>query len=137
MVADWSAADDRNFEMRLTRAVPLLLDALAKPESSTLHTTGGATAWANPALSFLVRGQGLQGWFGWWSSPRAEELAKARLFSNDSARQAALAGEMGRHALEEAAFLPLGQFRIRTAFRRDLTGMLEVSSPYPWNLRRG
>ncbi|WP_198370829.1 ABC transporter substrate-binding protein [Roseomonas rosulenta] len=104
---------------------------------SMLHTTGGATAWANPALSFLVRGQGLQGWFGWWSSPRAEELAEAWLFSTDPERQKALAGELGRHALEDAAFLPLGQFRIRTAFRRDLTGMLEGSSPYPWNLRRG
>jgi peptide/nickel transport system substrate-binding protein len=104
---------------------------------SMLHTTGGATAWANPALSFLVRGQGLAGWFGWWSSPRAEELAEAWLFSTDPERQKALAGELGRHALEDAAFLPLGQFRIRTAFRRDLTGMLEGSSPYPWNLRRG
>lgn len=104
---------------------------------SMLHTTGGATAWANPALSFLVRGQGLNGWFGWWSSPRAEELAEAWLFATDPARQASLATELGRHALEDVSFVPLGQFVIRTAFRRDITGMLQGSSPYPWNVRRG
>ena len=104
---------------------------------SMLHTTGGATAWANPALSFLVRGQGLNGWFGWWESRRAEELAEAWLFETNPERQKALATELGQHALEDAAFVPLGQFVIRTAFRRDITGILQGSSPYPWGVRRG
>ena len=104
---------------------------------SILHTTGGATAWANPAVSFLVRGQGERGWFGWWKSDKAEELAEAWLFAPDEARQRALASELGRLALDEAAFVPLGQFIIRTAFRRDITGILPGSSPYPWNVRRG
>jgi peptide/nickel transport system substrate-binding protein len=103
---------------------------------SILHTTGGATAWANPAVSFLVRGQGERGWFGWWKNDRAEELAEAWLFAPDEARQRRIASELGRLALDEAAFLPLGQFRIRTAFRRDITGILPGSSPYPWNVRR-
>lgn len=104
---------------------------------SMFHTTGGATAWANPALSFLVRGQGDAGWYGWWNSPRAEELAEAWLFAPDPARQAALAGELGKLALEDVAFVPLGQFKIRTAFRRDITNILHGSSPYPWHVRRG
>ncbi|MGG5820581.1 ABC transporter substrate-binding protein [Falsiroseomonas sp. HW251] len=103
---------------------------------SILHTTGGASAWANPAVSFLVRGQGAQGWFGWWKSDRAEEIAEAWVNAPDEARQRALASELGRLALDEAAFVPLGQFVIRTAFRRDITGILPGSSPYPWNVRR-
>ncbi len=103
---------------------------------SILHTTGGATAWANPASSFLVRGQGNAGWFGWWNNPRAEELAEAWLYAEDEARQRSLAAELGRLALEQVAFVPLGQFVIRTAYRSNLTGMLQGSSPYPWNLRR-
>jgi peptide/nickel transport system substrate-binding protein len=43
---------------------------------SILHTTGGASAWANPATSFLVRGQGAQGWFGWWQNERAEQAGR-------------------------------------------------------------
>jgi peptide/nickel transport system substrate-binding protein len=103
---------------------------------SILHTTGGASAWANPAVSFLVRGQGAQGWFGWWKNDRAEELAEAWVNAPDEAGQRRAASELGRLALEEAAFVPLGQFVIRTAFRRDITGMLPGSSPYPWNVRR-
>ena len=104
---------------------------------SMFHTTGGATAWANPALSFLVRGQGANGWFGWWESARAETLAEEWLYATDPDRQKALAAELGKHALEDVSFVPLGQFKIRTAFRRDITGILHGSSPYPWNVRRG
>ena len=84
----------------------------------------------------LARGQGAQGWFGWWKNDRAEELAEAWVNAPDEGRQRALASELGRLALDEAAFVPLGQFVIRTAFRRDITGILPGSSPYPWNVRR-
>ena len=43
---------------------------------------------------------------------------------------------LGRLALEECATIPLGQFLIRTAYRKNLTGMLKGSAPYPWGLRR-
>ena len=104
---------------------------------SILHTTGGASAWSNPALSFLVRGQGANGWFGWWKSDRAEELAEAWVTEENPDRQKALAQDLGHLALEDVSFLPLGQFVIRTAFRRDVTGILQGSAPYPWNVRRG
>lgn len=103
---------------------------------SILHTTGGAVAWSTPASSFLVRGQGANGWFGWWSSPRAEELAEAWLYAEGEERRRSLAQELGRLALTEVSFVPLGQFVIRTAFRRDITGILPGASPFPWNVRR-
>ncbi|HYF08305.1 MAG TPA: ABC transporter substrate-binding protein [Acetobacteraceae bacterium] len=103
---------------------------------SILHTTGGAVAWANPATSFLVRGQGQQGWFGWWSNTRVEELVEAWLDAEGEERRRSLAREIGRLALSEVSFVPLGQFVIRTAFRRDITGVLPGASPYPWNVRR-
>ncbi len=103
---------------------------------SILHTTGGATAWSNPALSFLVRGQGTRGWFGWWESAKAEELAQAWVFEGNPERKTALAQELGHLALQDVSFLPLGQFVIRTAFRRDITGILQGSAPYPWGVRR-
>lgn len=103
---------------------------------SILHTTGGAVAWSTPASSFLVRGQGATGWFGWWGNARAEELAEAWLFAEDQARRQALAQELGTLALADVSFVPLGQFVIRTAFRRDITGILPGASPFPWNVRR-
>ena len=104
---------------------------------SMFHTTGGSGVYSTPATSPLVRGQGEQGWFGWWRSDRAEALTQEWLFAPDTAAQARVAQALGRLALEEAATLPLGQFSVRTAFRKDLTGFVEGSSPFPWGVRRG
>ena len=103
---------------------------------SIFHTTGPAIGWSNPAMSLLVRGQGARGWFGWWTNARAEELAQEWLFAPDDASRSKAAGALGRLALEEVATVPLGQFRITTAYRKGLTGMLHGSAPYPWGLKR-
>jgi len=104
---------------------------------SLFHTTGSSNTYASPAMSPLIRGQGDAGWFGWWKSERAEELTAEWIDAPDEGARARLAGELGRLALEEVATVPLGQFTIRTAFRRDLGGFIEGSIPYPWNVRRG
>jgi peptide/nickel transport system substrate-binding protein len=104
---------------------------------SIFHTTGSATSWGNPAMSTLVRGQGDKGWFGWWKSDAAEALAEEWLYAPDEAAQKKSAKALARLALEEVATIPLGQFVSRTAYRKDMTGMLAGSAPYPWGLKRG
>lgn len=103
---------------------------------SIFHTTGAAIGWSNPALSHLVRGAGTKGWFGWWDNAKAEALAEEWLYAPDAAAQKKTAETLGRLALEECATIPLGQFVIRTAYRKTLTGMLPGSAPYPWGLKR-
>jgi peptide/nickel transport system substrate-binding protein len=103
---------------------------------SIFHTTGSSNTYGSPAMSPLIRGQGEAGWFGWWKSDRAEALTAEWIDAPDEASRARIAGEIGRLALDEVATIPLGQFTIRTAFRRNLTGLLEGSTPYPWNIRR-
>ncbi|BCB17690.1 ABC transporter substrate-binding protein [Bosea sp. ANAM02] len=104
---------------------------------SIFHTTGSATGWGNPAQSSLVRGQGEKGWFGWWKNDKAEALAEEWLYAPDEAAQKKSAKALARLALEEVATIPLGQFLSRTAYRRDITGMLPGSAPYPWGIKRG
>ena len=104
---------------------------------SIFHTTGSVPGWSNPALSYLVRGQGAKGWFGWYESAKAEALAEEWLYAPDEAGQKKAAAALGRLALEEVATIPLGKFVIRTAYRKSLTGMLKGSAPYPWGLKRG
>jgi peptide/nickel transport system substrate-binding protein len=103
---------------------------------SIFHTTGPAPGWGTPATSLLVRGQGLRSWFGWWDSPKAETLTEVWLFAPDAAGQQKAARELGRLALEEVATVPLGQFTLKTAYRKTLTGMQHGSAPYPWGLKR-
>ena len=103
---------------------------------SVFHTTGSATGWGNPALSPLVRGQGGKGWFGWWDNASAETMAEEWLYAPDEASQKRIATALAKLALEESATIPLGQFVVRTAYRKSLTGMLSGSAPYPWGLKR-
>jgi peptide/nickel transport system substrate-binding protein len=111
-------------------------ESVEKGGWSVFHTTGPTGGWSNPAGSNLVRGQGDAGWFGWWSSPDAEKLADEWLFASDEAAQKKAAVALGRLALDQVATVPLGQFTIKTAYRKSLTGMLPGSAPYPWSLKR-
>jgi peptide/nickel transport system substrate-binding protein len=102
---------------------------------SIFHTFGSAVAYATPATSSIVRGQGAAGWFGWWDSPKAEELTQAWLDAPDEASRKRFASELANLAMSEVATIPLGQWYGRTAFRRSITGVLPGVSPYPWNVR--
>jgi peptide/nickel transport system substrate-binding protein len=111
-------------------------EAVEKGGWSIFHTTGPATFYGSPAMSPLIRGQGPSGWFGWWKSDRAEALTEEWLYATDEATQRKLAAELGRLGLEEVATVPVGQFTNRTAYRKDISGVLKAASPFPWNVKR-
>jgi peptide/nickel transport system substrate-binding protein len=103
---------------------------------SVFHSFGQAGNFINPAVNPLTRGQGAQGWFGWYASETVERLTGDWLDAPDAEARQKLAAEIGRVASSEAATVPLGRFFIRTAFRRSLTGILQGTAPYFWNVRR-
>ncbi len=102
---------------------------------SIFHTYGSSLAYLNPGVSSLVKGPGASGWFGWYTSPRAEELVQAWLDAAEPERQRSLANEINKLAQDDVATIPLGQFFIRTAYRRSITGLAKGSMPYPWGVR--
>ena len=110
-------------------------ESVEKGGWSAMHTTGSASGWANPAVASVVRGQGQQGWFGWWDSPKAEALVQDWLNAPTEAEQTRIAKALGVLALDDVATIPLGQFFIRTVFRRSISGVLQGPCPYPWNIR--
>ena len=55
----------------------------------------------------------------------------------DGATQAAAMATLQQAAWESVPFAPTGLFRLRTAFRSDLSGVLQGPNPFLWNLRRG
>jgi peptide/nickel transport system substrate-binding protein len=102
---------------------------------SIFHTYGSSLAYLNPAVSSLVKGPGPTGWFGWYNSPRMQELVQAWMDAPDADRQLSLANEINRLAQDDVATIPLGQFFIRTAYRKSITGLAKGSMPYPWGVR--
>ena len=102
---------------------------------SMFATTGFAAGLGTPGITYVQRGQGAAGWYGWWDSPGAESLVQDWLDAPDVAGQAKAADALGRLSLDEAATVPLGQYVRRTAYRKRITDVLPGPMSYPWNVR--
>ncbi len=111
------------------------MEPVEKGGWSVFHTYGSSGGYSSPATSVLVRGQGRAGWFGWWSSDKAEELTQDWLAAPDVASQKRIASEIARLAMSEVATVPLGINFSKTAYRSSITGVLQGVAPYPWNVR--
>jgi peptide/nickel transport system substrate-binding protein len=103
---------------------------------SIFHTWGSGAAWANPAVSSIVRGLGAEGWFGWWNSPGVEKMVAEWLDAPDEASRKKLSDAINKDALEGVATIPLGMSFVRTMFRKDIAGVAQGNSPYPWGVKR-
>ena len=90
----------------------------------------------NPAVSFLVRGNGPDAWYGWPTDPALEALRLSWFDAPDRSTQASIAEGMQRQVLAQAPYLPLGQVLQPTAYRRDLAGILPGFAKF-WSVRRG
>ncbi len=103
-----------------------------------LHNTNfPAAGIANPALSPIIRMHGERAWFGWPIDAGVEAQVQAWIEAPDAAAQATAMRRLQELAWDAVPFAPTGLFRLRTAFRSDLTGVLQGPNPFVWNLRRG
>jgi peptide/nickel transport system substrate-binding protein len=73
-----------------------------------------------PAGHLLIRGNGEEAWFGWPTAPRLEELRESWFDAPDLAAQKAIARQIQAQLFADVPYLPLGQFFMNSALRRDL-----------------
>ena len=122
--ADWGSVIQR----RNSRESP------EKGGWSVFHSWWIGTSIQNPAVSTVIRGLGLKGWAGWYSNERIEQMTAQWLSATSEPEQERLADDIHREALATVPTVTLGRFFILTGYRKELNGMLEGTSPYPWNL---
>ena len=91
---------------------------------------------APPAINY-IRGLGASGFAGWYRSPPVEDLTARWLAATTEADRLGAAAELQTVLADEAPVVPLGVFRIRTAYRSDLAGIVGGSGPFPWGVHRG
>ena len=101
-----------------------------------------STFWAgleqfNPVGHVFMRGmgEGPGAAPGWPSSPRIEELRQQWLDAPDEATQKSLARDLQLQALTDVPYVPLGQVLGATAYRTNLTGVLNGFVMF-WNVRK-
>ncbi len=103
---------------------------------SVLHTWGPSTIRYTPVEHSQIRGLGATGWFGWYKDDTMEALTRNFIEALDPAARDATAMEIQKRAFEMVPYVPLGTFQIHSAYRANLTGVIEATGPYFWNVRR-
>nr|WP_232480985.1 ABC transporter substrate-binding protein [Roseomonas sp. KE2513] len=103
---------------------------------SAMTTAVNDTDFLDPSVHFALRGNGLDAWFGWPSSPKLEALREDWLTAEDRAAQRRIAGEMQRQAMEDVPYIPVGAYRAMTATRRNLQDRVG-GFPIFWGVREG
>ena len=101
---------------------------------SIYHTNWPSVSIANPAVNTTIRGDA--NWTGWYKDEETERLTAEWLVSTDPARQQSLLDDIQRRALDQVPILPLGQFFIKTAFRKSVQGVKDGSVCYFWDVRK-
>ena len=90
----------------------------------------------SPAGHVMMRGNGLNAWFGWPTEPKLEQLRQDWFGAKDLPQQRQIAKAIQREAFASVPYIPLGQNFQPTAFRSDITGQLEGFALF-WNIHRG
>ena len=110
-------------------------DDVEKGGWSALCTAFSSFDWADPAVHPLLRGNGAAAWPGWPTIPQLETLRDAWFDAPDAAGRKAIAADIQRVALDEVAYIPLGNYQSHTALRKNLTGRVNGFALY-WGLKR-
>jgi peptide/nickel transport system substrate-binding protein len=109
-------------------------DPIDKGGWSLFHNWWLGTSFANPAISTVVRGLGAKGWAGNFTHAEIERLTAEWTRAPTADERARLVRQIHQEAMTAVPTVVLGRFFILTAHRKGLTGLLQGTSPYPWNL---
>ena len=80
-------------------------------------STSNFTPAGNPGL----RGNGVDSWDGWPTSPRLEELRQAWLDASDLDAEKRVCRELQLQLWRDVPYIPMGQYSQQTCYRRTLT----------------
>jgi peptide/nickel transport system substrate-binding protein len=103
---------------------------------NVFHTTWGGLATSNPGSSFPLRGNGRQGWFGWPTDAKMEELRDQWFDAPDVAAQKQVCERIQLEAFQSIPFMPIGQWYYPWAIRKDLTDFVKCANVLFWGVRR-
>jgi peptide/nickel transport system substrate-binding protein len=103
---------------------------------SIIHTWRPSTIGYTPVEHSQIRGLGPTAWFGWYKDEEMEVLARRFVEATDPAVRDATVLEIQKRAFDQVPYIPLGTFQIRSAYRKDLKGVVAGTGPYFWNVRR-
>jgi peptide/nickel transport system substrate-binding protein len=95
----------------------------------------GADA-VNPIVNVSISGKGKNGgWFGWPEDAKMEAMRDAFARSSSPEEQKKIATNIQKEVYDQVIYIPLGQYRIVSAWWKSLSGVLDgPATPIFWNI---
>src|ERR1700682_366876 len=89
-----------------------------------------------PIAHVSVGGKGKNGgWFGWAEDPKVEALRDAFVRASSPEDQKKIASDIQTEVYDQVIYIPLGQYKAPSAWRKSLTGVLDgPATPIFWNI---
>jgi peptide/nickel transport system substrate-binding protein len=88
--------------------------------------------WLNPPLP----SNGDKAWFGWPKDDKFETLRKEWLQVSDSETRQEIAARIQQRAFETVPYIPTGQWSPKTAYRKNLKGIIIAPALFLWNVEK-
>ena len=126
VVTDWGTVIQR----RASKEAP------DKGGWNMFNTTWSGLDMINPAVNGTLRANGDKAFFGWPNIPAIETLREAWLEAPDLATQQKICADIQKVAFQEVPYLPTGSYLSKSAWRKDITGVLTGQIVF-WNMKRG
>ncbi len=103
---------------------------------SIFHTSWVGPDVASPIVHLPLRTHGSAAWAGWPTDEPLEALRTRFLEATGEAEQRTIAAEIQRRAFETVPFVPLGQMKQPTAYRRNVQGIVNAPVPFFWGVHK-
>ncbi len=130
------AVDDQAMDWPTVQTRRVSKEPLGKGGWSMFPSLVAVTEYRDLLLTSFMRGNGRDGWFGWPSDPKLEDIFDTWLSTADLAEQTRLEREYEIEGLNSLPFIPLGRFRQTAAWRENVTGLLDGPSVIFWNVTK-
>ena len=90
----------------------------------------------DPTLNQGLRTNGEAGFFGWPSDDKIEALRAQWIKANDSEARQEIAAKIQERAFEVLPYIPTGLYAAKTAYRKNLKGMIQSPAIFQWNIEK-
>jgi peptide/nickel transport system substrate-binding protein len=81
-----------------------------------------------------LRSSGATAWFGWPSDDKIEALRLQWMKADDLATRKQIAIELQQRAFETVPYIPTGMYTPKTAYRKNITGVIQAPAILMWNV---
>lgn len=112
------------------------MEPVEKGGWSIFFAYGESAQFSNPSTHIGLRADGKTAWPGWPTDQKLQDLRRAWLEAPTEAAQKAVASDIEKEAFSSVPYIPVGQFRQPTVYRRALSGVIPSGISIFWNIQK-